>query len=280
MTRRHIPLAGVIGHPIAHSLSPRLHGYWLQHFGIAGHYVPIDVSHENFETVLRTLPKMGFAGVNVTVPHKETALRLADSVSDRAALIGAANTLTFRKSGRIHADNTDGEGFLRNLQDGAPGWAANAGTALILGAGGAARAVVSTLVKAGTPKIRIANRTRTRANLLAEEFGARVEAIDWNTTAEAMAGATVVINSTSLGMAGKPDMKLDLSQLKPTTLVTDLVYNPLETDLLKAAKARGCTTVDGLGMLLHQAVPAFEAWFNRKPDVTPGLRAHMLEALA
>ena len=280
MNRRHIPLAGILGHPIAHSLSPRLHGYWLKEFGIPGHYIPIDVSHEDFETVLRTLPKMGFGGVNVTIPHKETALKLADSVSDRAALIGAANTLTFRKSGRIHADNTDGEGFLRNLQEGAPDWVPANGTALVLGAGGAARAVVATLVKSGVPRIRIANRTRTRANLLAEEFGARVEAIDWNAAAEAMGEAAVVINTTSLGMTGKPEMKLDLSHLKPGTVVNDLVYNPLETLLLRTARERGCVTVDGLGMLIHQAVPGFESWFNRKPTASTTLRAHLLEALA
>ncbi|RMD91345.1 MAG: shikimate dehydrogenase [Alphaproteobacteria bacterium] len=280
MTRKTIPLAGVIGQPIAHSLSPRLHGYWLRQHRVAGHYVPLEVSHRDFEQVLRTLPKMGFVGVNVTLPHKEAALKLADSVSDIAAIIGAANTLTFRKSGRIHADNTDGEGFMANLRTAVPGWKPDTQTVLVLGAGGASRAVVATLVRARTPRILLANRTRARAEDLAEEFGRRVQVVDWHAVPEAIGEADTIVNTTSLGMVGKPEMKLDLTRLRAGQVVNDLVYNPVETRLLAEARRAGAIAVDGLGMLIHQAIPGFEAWFNRRPVPDEGLRAHLLEALA
>ena len=271
-----IPLAGVIGSPIAHSRSPRLHGYWLQKYGIAGHYIPMDVAEADLETVLRTLPKAGFVGCNVTIPHKEKVLALADVISDRAALIGAANTLIFRPDGRIHADNTDGYGFIANLTEGAPEWRAAKGPAAVIGAGGAARAIIASLLEVGCPEIRISNRTRARADVLRAEFGARIVVYDWVQAGNMMEGALTVVNTSSLGMAGKAEFHVPLDALSPEAVVTDCVYTPLRTRLLEEAAAMGCTTVDGLGMLLHQAVPGFERWFGQRPEVTAELRAAVL----
>ncbi|MCT2539619.1 shikimate dehydrogenase [Sedimentimonas flavescens] len=273
-----IPLAGVIGSPIAHSRSPALHGYWLKHYGIKGHYIPMDVARDDLETVLRTLPKAGFVGCNVTIPHKEAALALADVVSDRAALIGAANTLIFRPDGKIHADNTDGYGFIANLRDGAPGWQPNAGPAAVIGAGGAARAIVASLLEVGCPEVRIANRTRARAENLRTEFGARVVVYDWVQAGNMLEGAATVVNTSSLGMDGKAEFRVPLDALSPSAVVTDIVYTPLRTHLLQEAEAMGCATVDGLGMLLHQAVPGFERWFGQRPEVTQELRDAVLRA--
>jgi len=262
-----IPLAGVIGSPIAHSLSPRLHGHWLKTYGIAGYYIPMDVAGDDLETVLRALPKAGFVGCNVTIPHKEAVLALADVVTDRAALIGAANTLIFRKDGRIHADNTDGYGFIANLRQNAPGWDPASGPAAVMGAGGAARAVIASLLEVGVPEIRLANRTRARAEALRQEFGARIVVHDWVQAGNMLEDAVTVVNSSSLGMTGKPEFRVPLDALSPKAVVTYLVYTPLRTRLLEEAAAIGCTTVDGLGMLLHQAAPAFERWFGIRPDV-------------
>jgi len=271
-----IPLAGVIGAPVAHSKSPALHGYWLKKYGIRGHYVPLEVAQTDLEDVLQTMPKMGFVGANVTIPHKETALRLADQVSDRAALIGAANTLIFRKDGTIHADNTDGYGFLENLRHGVPGWTAEDGPCAVLGAGGAARAVVASLLEAGAQEIRLSNRTRNRADALREEFGTKVVVYEWVQAGNAIDGAATVVNTTSLGMTGKSEFRVPLDGLSPDAVVSDLVYAPLETKLLRRAREIGCRTVDGLGMLLHQAVPGFERWFGVRPEVDEGLRQAIL----
>ncbi|MEQ6202941.1 shikimate dehydrogenase [Sulfitobacter sp. HNIBRBA2951] len=271
-----IPLAGVIGSPIAHSKSPQIHRHWLKTYGISGHYIPMDVSTDNLETVLRSLPKAGFVGVNITVPHKEKVMQIADLVTDRAILIGAANTLIFRKDGKIHADNTDGYGFIENLKAGAPNWNPRSGPAAVLGAGGAARAVISSLAEAGVPEIMLSNRTRVRAEKLKEEFGARVRIYDWVQAGNMMDDAALVVNTTSLGMIGKPELRVPLDGLRPDTVVTDLVYAPLKTNLLATAEEYGCTTVDGLGMLLHQAVPGFERWFGRRPDVDRATRAAAL----
>ncbi len=267
-----LPLAGVIGDPIAHSRSPRLHGHWLRVYGIEGHYVPLRVRRSDLETTLGLLPRLGFQGLNVTVPHKEAALHIADLVTDRAALIGAANTLIFRADGKIHADNTDGYGFMTNLRQGAPDWDPAAGPAAVLGAGGASRAVVCSGLEAGVPELRIANRTRTRAEKMRSDFGARVVVYDWAKASNMLGGAVTVVNTTSMGMEGQPELRLSLDQVTPGTLVTDVVYSPLDTPLLQAARERGCQTVDGLGMLLHQAVPGFERWFGRRPEVTDELR--------
>lgn len=271
-----IPLAGVIGSPISHSKSPQLHRHWLKTYGIAGDYIPMDVASQDLKEVLRALPKAGFVGVNVTIPHKEKILEIADLVTDRATLIGAANTLIFRKDGKIHADNTDGYGFIENLRAGAPNWNPAAGPAAILGAGGAARAVVASLLDAGVPEILITNRTRIRAEKLAEDFGKRLTVIDWVQAGNILEESVLVVNTTALGMIGKPAMRVPLDGLRKGTVVTDLVYTPLKTDLLIAAEAAGCVTVDGLGMLLHQAVPAFERWFGQRPEVDSMTRAAAL----
>lgn len=271
-----VPLAGVMGWPISHSRSPTLHGHWLQRYGIRGHYVPLAVAPENLAQVLRALPKAGFVGLNVTIPHKEAVMALADVVTDRAALIGAANTLIFRSDGRVYADNTDGYGFISNLQQRAPDWRASAGPAAVIGAGGAARAVVASLLESGAPEIRITNRTRIRADKLRAEFGARVVVYDWVQIGNMLEGAATVVNSTSMGMNGSQPLMLPLDALSPDALATDLVYTPLDTQFLRDARSRGCRTVDGLGMLLHQAAPGFERWFGVKPEVDDDLRAAVL----
>ena len=271
-----IPLAGVIGSPIAHSKSPVLHGYWLKRYGIDGYYIPMDVAQDDLAEVIRTLPLMGFVGVNVTIPHKETVLDLADIVTDRAALIGAANTLIFRKDGKIHADNTDGYGFIENLRQGAPDWDPTAGPAAVIGAGGACRAVVASLLEVGVKEIRLSNRTRNRADILKREFGARVKVFDWVKAGNMMEGAATVVNTTSLGMVGKPEFRVPLDALSTNAVVTDLVYAPLDTAFLVKAREKGCVTVDGLGMLLHQAVPGFERWFGERPEVDDDLRNAVL----
>lgn len=276
MTMARIPLAGVIGSPIAHSRSPKLHGHWLRKYGIRGHYIPMDVAHEDLEQVIRTLPKMGFVGVNVTVPHKEAVMSIADKITDRATLIGATNTLIFRKDGMIHADNTDGYGFIENLRSGAPGWRPKSGPAAVLGAGGAARAIIASLSDAGVSEIILTNRTRVRAERLKDDFGQRVRVVDWVQAGNILEEAALVVNTTSLGMTGHPELRVPLDGLQKGTVVTDLVYNPLKTRLLAAAEEAGCVTVDGLGMLLHQAVPAFERWFGLRPDVDDSTRAATL----
>ena len=276
MTMRPIPLAGVIGSPISHSKSPLLHRHWLKTIGLPGYYIPMDVSHENLEQVIRTLPKMGFVGVNVTIPHKETIMNMADLITDRATLIGAANTLIFRKDGKIHADNTDGYGFIENLRTGAPKWSPQDGPAAVLGAGGAARAVVASLSDAGVREIMISNRTRVRAEKLKEDFGNRVRVVDWVQAGNMIDDAALVVNTTSLGMTGKPELRVPLDGLRPDHVVTDLVYAPLKTKLLEQAERMGCTTVDGLGMLIYQAVPAFERWFGQRPNVDQATRQAVL----
>ena len=276
MTDTRIPIAGVIGNPVSHSRSPRLHHHWLRRYGIAGHYVPLHVQEEDLRDVLRTMPRMGFVGCNITIPHKVAVLELADQISDRATLIGAANTLIFRSDGRIIADNTDGYGFLANLRAGAPGWAPADGPAAVLGAGGAARAVIVALIEAGVPEILLTNRTRPKAEALRQDFGTRIRVVDWVQAGNAIEEALTVVNTTSLGMVGHPDLRVPLDGLHPGQTVTDLVYAPLETRLLAEARGAGCTVVDGLGMLLHQAVPGFERWFGRRPEVDEALRAAVL----
>lgn len=267
MTDKNIPLAGVIGHPIAHSKSPLLFDHWLNTYQLPGFYIPMKVSDGDLETVVRTLPKMGFVGVNVTLPHKVAALEIADLVTDRATLIGAANTLIFRRDGKIHADNTDGYGFISNIRQNAPGWNPGAGPAAIFGAGGAARAIIASMLEVGTPEILLTNRTRVKAELLQSEFGSRVKVVDWVKAGNILDDAATVVNTTSLGMTGQPELRVPLDGLTPGAVVTDIVYSPLRTPLLKAAEEAGCVTVDGLGMLLHQAVPGFERWFGQRPEV-------------
>ncbi|MBA4326550.1 MAG: shikimate dehydrogenase [Rhodobacter sp.] len=273
-----IPLAAVLGHPIAHSRSPALHNYWLKRYGIKGHYIPIDIAPVDLPRLLRTLPELGFVGCNVTIPHKEAILQIADVVTDRAALIGAANTLIFRKDGKVHADNTDGSGFIANLRQNAPHWAPGSGPAVVLGAGGAARAVVAALIEVGVPEIRLANRTRARADTIRSDFGAKIHVHDWVQVGNLLDDAATVINTTSLGMTGKADFRIDLDRLNPKALCNDLVYTPLKTQFLIEAEARGATVVDGLGMLLHQAAPGFERWFGQRPEVDEATRKAVLAA--
>jgi shikimate dehydrogenase len=276
MTTEAVPLAGVIGHPIAHSKSPRLHAHWLRALSIRGHYVPMDVAPADLDAVLRTLPKAGFVGANVTIPHKERLLEIADLVTDRATLIGAANTVIFRADGKIHADNTDGYGFIENIRQNAPEWQAAAGPAVVLGAGGAARAVIVALREAGVPEIVVCNRTRARADRLKQEFGTRIRVEDWVQAGNVLEEAATVVNTTSLGMVGHPELRVPLDGLRPGTIVNDLVYAPLQTRLLRVAAEMGCVTVDGLGMLIHQAVPGFERWFGMRPVVDGATREALL----
>lgn len=266
------PLAGVIGWPIGHSLSPRLHGHWLQRYGIAGYYVPIALAPEEFEAGLLSLPRLGFRGVNVTIPHKEAALALASQATERAREIGAANTLTFRGDGTIHADNTDGYGFIENLRQAAPDWRARTGPALVLGSGGSARAVIAALLAEGAPEVRIANRNAGRAAGLQRHFGARTVVVDWQDASASAADAATIVNTTPVGMASD-DVPIDLSGAAPAALVADVVYGTATTPFVAAARGLGLTAVDGLGMLLHQGVPGFEAWFGRRPEVDAALRA-------
>ena len=276
MTLARIPLAGVIGSPVAHSRSPRLFSHWLRKYGLPGHYIPMDIAAEKLEASLRALPDLGFVGVNVTIPHKEQVLQIADHVSDRAQQIGAANTLVFAEDGSIHADNTDGYGFIENLRQTAPDWDPTKGPAVVFGAGGAARAILAALLDVGVPEIRLTNRSRDRADRLADIFGDRVTVHDWIQAANVVEGAATVVNTTSLGMTGKSEFRVPLDALEPGMLVTDIVYTPLQTRLLREATEAGCTTVDGLGMLLHQAVPGFERWFGQRPEIDEATRAAVL----
>lgn len=262
-------LAAVLGDPIGHSRSPALHGHWLARHGIDGAYVPLRVPPERLAEVLRLLPELGFAGCNVTIPHKEAALALADAATARARRIGAANTLWF-VDGRVHADCTDGEGFLASLRSGSD-WTPDR-PALVLGAGGAARGVVDALVEAGVPEVRVANRTRRKSDALAEAFP-RCVAMDWPGD---MGDAGLLANTTALGMTGQPSLEVALDALPRDAVVCDIVYVPEETGLLAAARARGNPVVGGIGMLLHQAVPGFERWFGVRPVVDEALRRAVL----
>ncbi len=268
-------LAGVVGWPVAHSLSPRLHGFWLERYRIDGAYLPLPVAPEHFERALRGLADAGFRGVNLTLPHKRAGLAVCHEIEPLAERIGAVNTVVF-EDGHLEGRNTDAFGFLENLRQGAPAWNAAAGPALVLGAGGAARAVAAALLDAGAPEVRLSNRTAARAEALARALGARVVPVPWESRADALDGLALLVNTTSLGMAGQPELDLDLDPLPASALVTDTVYAPLETPLLARARARGNPAVDGLGMLLHQARPGFEAWFGVAPEVTAELRAFVL----
>jgi len=265
-------IAGIFGWPIAHSRSPRLHGFWLDRHGIDGAYIPLAVAPENFVTAFRALPALGFRGVNITVPHKEAALANCDEVDALARRIGAVNTVVVDPAGRLVGSNSDAFGFTESLRS-AVRWDAKVGPAVVLGAGGAARAIVAALIDAGAPEIRLVNRTRRRADALAADLGGRIAAVDWSARDEALVGAALLVNTTTLGMVGHDALELDLARLPAAAVVTDIVYTPLETPLLRAAAARGNPTVDGLGMLLYQALPGFEKWFGVRPEVTEDLRA-------
>lgn len=269
-------VAGVFGWPVAHSRSPRLHGYWLRKYGIDGAYLPFATTPEDLFAAIRALPKLGFRGANVTLPHKEAALDAVDELTPAARRIGAVNTLIVGDDGAIRGDNSDGFGFLEHLKASAPQWRADAGRAIIIGAGGAARGIVVALQDAGVREIVVINRTAFRAEALAADLGPGIAVLGWDDRAAALKDAALLVNTTQLGMNGQPPLALDLTHLPPAAVVDDIVYAPLETDLLKQARSRGNVTVDGIGMLLHQARPGFTAWFGREPEVDTGLRDFVL----
>lgn len=270
-------LAGVIGWPVHHSRSPRLHGYWLKKYGINGAYLPLAVRPQDIEDALRALPKLGFRGVNVTVPHKEAAFHTVDEADDFAARVKAVNTVVVRPDGTLLGRNTDGFGFIENLKDRQPLWRATSGPAVVIGAGGAARGIVAALLDEGAPQVRLVNRTKARAEQLAAALDDdRVMVMPWATRSDLLADAALLVNSTILGMAGGAPLDLDLQGLNKKSIVYDIVYTPLQTPLLACAIARGNPVVDGLGMLLHQARPGFEAWFGVMPEVTEDLRQFVL----
>jgi shikimate dehydrogenase len=271
--------ACVIGWPVEHSRSPLIHRYWLKQYGLAGAYEKEAVKPEDLPAFLGGLEGRGYAGANVTLPHKEAALRLAAVADEAARTIGAANTLWLDGAGRLNASNTDAYGFMTNLNAVAPGWNEGRRPVMVLGAGGAGRAVLHGLLAEGASRILLANRTAGRASELAAAFGPAVTVIDWQERNRALSGCGLLVNATSLGMTGKEALDLDLASLPFDAVVADLVYSPLETRLLAAARERRNRAVDGLGMLLHQAVPGFERWFGVRPAVTNDLRAHVAASL-
>lgn len=270
--------ACVMGWPIAHSLSPALHGYWLRAHGIAGEYTRLAVQPDDLPAVLRRLESENWRGCNLTIPLKETAIPLMDRLDETARRIGAVNTIVV-ENGKLAGFNTDGFGFIENLRAAVPGFDPKAGPAVVLGAGGAARAIVDALGAANAPEIRLANRSFERGRAIARSLGGGLESVPWEQRAAALDGAALVVNATSLGMDANPPLELDLARLPKTAVVNDIVYAPLETALLKAAKARGNRIVDGLGMLLHQGRPGFQRWFGVMPAVTPALRQAVLAAM-
>ena len=265
-------LAGIMGWPVAHSRSPLLHGYWIKQLGLSGAYVYLPVKPERLADALKGLAALGFAGCNVTIPHKEAAMRLVDHVDPLAQQIGAINTVLAGEDGTLFGFNTDVFGFAESLKEAKSDWRANAGPVAVIGAGGGARAVLASLAERGAKEIRVANRTPARAMALAADFGAPVRAVPWEQRHEALDGVSLLVNTTSLGMSGQPPLDLSLDGLPRSALVCDIVYIPLETPLLSAARKRGNAVVNGLGMLIHQARPAFKAWFGVMPDATPELR--------
>ena len=270
-------LAAVLGNPISHSKSPRMHNYWLKQNKINGYYIPIKVELEDFEQTIRALVNMGFSGVNVTIPHKLSALKIADESSSTAQYIGAANTLTFTKENKIYADNTDAYGFINNIKCKYPDWNPKKGMSVVLGAGGASRAVIAALLSEGAEKIMVINRTIEKAEALKKDYDNKITVESWKNINEVAASSSNIINTTSLGMNDKTFIAINPNAIPETALVSDLVYTPLETNLLKTAKNRGSRTVDGLGMLIHQGIPGFEAWFGQKPLVTEELREILIK---
>jgi shikimate dehydrogenase len=274
-------LAGVMGWPVSHSRSPLIHNYWLQKYGLTGSYVQLPVAPGTLGTAIPGLKALGFKGCNLTIPHKVEAMAFMDEVDPMARRMGAMNTIVVQADGSLKGYNNDGYGYIQSLLDAQPNWRADAGPVTVLGAGGAARAVVLSLADRGAKEIRLLNRSPAAAQALADafgdEFGEVVKALPWADRHDALDGIALLVNTTSQGMVGNPALDLQLNALPTTALVSDVIYVPLETPLILAAKARGNPTVDGLGMLLNQARPAFEAWFGVLPDITPELR-RMIEA--
>jgi len=272
-------LAGVMGWPVMHSRSPLLHNYWFKRHGLAGTYVPLAIRPEGLAAALHALQPLGFAGVNLTIPHKQHAMTLVDEVDPVAIRIGAISCVVVRSDGSLVGSNNDCYGFIHNLKQSAPAWRANAGPIVVLGAGGGARAVCYGLLQEGAKKIRLVNRTLARANGIAAEFGSGIEVLTWEERQDALAGAAMVVNATSQGMSGQPALDIRLDKLPKTALAADIIYVPLETPFLAAARKRGNPTLNGLGMLLHQGRPAWKAWFGIETEVTEELRALMERSL-
>lgn len=272
-------MAGVMGWPVAHSRSPTIHNHWIRQYGLQGAYGLFPVQPGKLADAIRGLPALGLAGCNVTIPHKVDAMKLMDVVDPLARRMGAINTIVVTPEGALHGFNHDGFGYIQSLRDAKPDWRADAGPATVLGAGGAARAVVLSLLDQGATEIRLINRTRAKAQALADEFGAGVQVFDWSERHEALSGIALLVNTTNQGMHGQPELDLTLERLPQTALVSDAVYIPLETPLLRAARERGNPTVNGLGMLLNQARPAFQSWFGVMPEITPALHQAILATL-
>jgi shikimate dehydrogenase len=270
-------LAGLMGFPVMHSRSPKLHNYWLAQHGLTGAYLPLAIRTEGLRAALRALPALGFSGCNLTIPHKEAALAIVDRVDPVARRIGAMNCVVVAPDGSLEGQNHDAFGFVESIREAQPRWRADAGPIVVIGAGGGARAVLVSLIDQGAREIRLVNRTRARAAALQRDLCGPITALPWEQRGAALGGAAMLINTTNQGMVGAPPLELALDDLPPTALVSDIVYIPRETPLLAAARKRGNPTVNGLGMLLHQARPAFRAWFGIMPEVTPELRA-MIEA--
>ena len=268
-------LAGVMGWPVAHSRSPLIHNHWIEHHGLKGAYVLLPVQLEQLALALRSLPVLGFAGCNLTIPHKVAAMALVDRVEPLAARIGAINTVVVEKDRSLTGRNTDAFGFTQSLLEAQPGWHADAGPITVVGAGGAARAVLAGLIDSGARDIRLTNRSWAKAHDMAQEFGAPVRAVAWEDRHETLDDLSLLVNTTNQGMHGQAALDLSLARLHSQALVSDIVYVPLETPLLAAARQRGNATVNGLGMLVHQAQAAFEAWFGVMPGVTPELLAKL-----
>lgn len=264
-----------MGWPVAHSRSPVIHNHWIAQHGLRGAYVLLPVQPDNLAQALRALPVLGFAGCNLTIPHKVAALQIVDRVELSAARIGAVNTIVVEADGSLTGRNTDGFGYIHSLLQEQPAWRATSGPAVVIGAGGAARAVLAGLIDQGAPEIRLANRSAAKAQDMAAEFGGPVRAIPWDERHAALEGAALLVNTTNQGMHGEPELDLRLDLLPGNALVSDIIYVPLQTPLLAAARRRGNPTVNGLGMLLHQARPAFEAWFGVLPEVDAALRTRV-----
>ncbi|HXL49637.1 MAG TPA: shikimate dehydrogenase [Xanthobacteraceae bacterium] len=272
-------LAGVMGDPVMHSRSPKLHNYWLAKYGLSGVYVPLAITAGQLRAALRALPALGFSGCNLTIPHKEAALEIVDQIDPLARRIGAVNCVVVAADGSLEGQNHDAFGYIESVREAQPSWRADRGPIIVIGAGGGARAVLVSLIDAGASEIRLVNRTLARAKSLARELGGSIMALNWQEREVALEDAAMLINATSQGMVGEPPLDLALDSLPVSALVSDIIYIPRETALLAAARKRGNQTVNGLGMLLHQARPAFHAWFGIMPEVTAELRA-MIEATA
>lgn len=269
-------IAAVIGYPVKHTLSPVLHNYWLQQYNIDGAYIPLEVSPENIVEVIKTLPKMGLRGCNITVPHKEAVIAALDEVSDIAKRIGAVNTITVTNEGKLLGTNTDAYGFIQNVKNQVADIDFSAGRAVVIGAGGAARAICAGLQDENVPEIIIVNRTQEKAEAIQTHLGGEIKVVSWKDRESVLSCANFLVNTSILGMQGKPALELNISLLPDNAVVADIVYTPLQTQLLKDAKDNGLKAVSGLGMLLHQAVPGFEFWFGTKPQVTDALYEYIL----